>query len=107
MVAAVKPNNTLGIVVNSNRYFNYVTHLADAALQDQKDVRVHLMGPGSAYIQTKDCKRLSKTVSITLCMTSARWFAREKLEKFNNIITLVHPGELSKILGNCTRYVVF
>jgi len=103
----VKPNNTLGIVVNSNRYFNHVTHLADAALQDQKDVRVHLMGPGWAYIQTKDCKRLSKTVCMTLCMTSARRFAQGKLEKLDNIITLVNPDELSKILGDCSRYVVF
>lgn len=102
----MKPNNTLGIIVNSNRYFNYVTHLADAAVQEQKIVRMHLLGPGWAYIQTTAFNRLRKVVQISLCALSARQYASRQVELSNQGITVVQPGKLSKILKECHRYVV-
>jgi len=99
--------NTLGIVVNSNRFFDQVTQLAEAALQDQKIVRVHLLGPGWAYIQTEAYMRLHKAVHISICAISARHYAAQHIDTTDPYLSVVHPKKLSKILQDCHRHVVF
>ena len=103
----MKTNNTLGILVNSNRFFDQVSQLTDAALQDKKIVWMHLLGPGWAYIHTTAYKRLRKAVRISLCAISARQYAVPHVDLINKGISVVHPRELSKILKDCYRYVVF
>ena len=100
-------NNTLGIIVNSNRFFEEVTHLVDAALEDQKKIRMHLLGPGWAYIHTRAYQRLRKAVYISLCAISAYQYAAEYIDLKDNSISVVDPRELSKLLKDCYRYVVF
>ena len=99
--------NTLGIIVNSDRFFDQVTHLADAAIQEKKIVRMHLLGPGWAYIHTTAFNRLRKVVRMSLCALSARQYASQSDDILDHRIPVVHPKELSNILKECYRYVVF
>jgi len=45
--------DTLGIIVNSNRYFDFVIKLAEAAADNQKQVRMHLVGAGCEFVKTE------------------------------------------------------
>jgi len=44
--------DTLGIIVNSDRYFDFVTHLAEAAAEHDKSVHIHLVGAGCQFAVT-------------------------------------------------------
>ncbi|MEK6194129.1 MAG: hypothetical protein N2F24_07875 [Deltaproteobacteria bacterium] len=98
---------TLGIVVNSNRYFDFVTHLAKAAVDHDKAVHMHLLGEGCEFAATKACKRLSYQARITMCAKSARQMVQKDLERVKDRISLVPPQELTKLLEQCDRHVVF
>jgi hypothetical protein len=99
--------NALGIIVNSDRYFGFVTGLADAALNNEIPVRIHLLGPGWAYINTISYPRLSGLAQMSLCALSAQQYASQHVDNIENIISVVPPGDLSAVLQNCYRYVVF
>ena len=99
--------HTLGIVVNSNRYFGFVTKLTDAALGKGKRVRIHLLGSGWEFIKTDACKRLGHLTQISLCEFSAQQDASQHLNDIEPCISLVPPQALSMILQGCDRHVVF
>ena len=99
--------HTLGIIINSNRYFGFVTKLADAALGKGKQVRIHLLGSGWEFIKTDACNRLSHLTQITLCAFSAKQNAPQHMNDIDPCITLVPPQALSMILQDCDRHVVF
>jgi len=99
--------HTLGIIVNSNKYFGFVTRLADAALGKGKQVRIHLLGSGWAFIKTDACNRLSHLTQITLCAFSAQQNASQNMNDIEPCISLVPPQALSMFLQGCDRYVVF
>jgi hypothetical protein len=103
----METQNTLGIIVNSNRYFDQVTHLADAAIRNKKIVRMLLLGQGLAYIHTTAYNRLRNAVRISLCSISSRQYISQHIDLTDKSIPVVHPMELSKILKECYRYVVF
>ena len=99
--------DTLGIVVNSNRYFDFVTHLAEAAADHDKTVHIHLLGDGCEFATTEACIRLSRQARITMCAKSARQIVQEDVERVKDGISLVPPQELTRLLKQCDRYVVF
>ncbi len=68
----MRAEKTLGIIVNSNRYFGFVEKLADAALDQEKQVRIHLLGLGCEFIKTDACRRLSRLTRMTLCVLTAQ-----------------------------------
>jgi len=103
----MRANNTLGIIVNSNRYFSFVTSLADAALSNGKTVKIHLLGQGWEYIMTDAYQRLRHLARITLCALSAGRIEPQDAHRFQNRIEMIPPQELSTILAGCNRYVVF
>ena len=98
---------SLGIIVNSNRYFGFVARMAEAALAKRRPVRIHLIGPGCAFLKTPDCVRLSASATITLCDLSVRQLALDDLGPIQGRVSRVPPEELSMILEHCGRYVVF
>jgi len=98
---------TLGIIVNSNRYFSFVMKLADAAMGSGKQVRIHLLGSGWEFIKTDACKRLSRLTRMSLCVSSVPESVLPQLKKIEPGISLVAPHALSVLLKDCYRYVVF
>jgi len=103
----MEKNQTLGIIVNSNRYFSFVMNLADAAMGKGKQVRIHLLGSGWEFIKTGACKRLSRRTQMSLCVLSVPQDALQQMDNIEPGISLVAPQELSVILQGCHRYVVF
>jgi len=103
----MREKHTLGIVVNSNRYFGFVTKLADAALGKGKQVRIHLLGSGWEFIKTDACNRLSHLTQITLCAFSFQQNAPQHMNDIEPCISLVPPQALSMIMQGCDRHVVF
>ena len=99
--------NTLGLVVNSNRYFDYVVKLADAAMSKGKRVCIHLVGSGTDFVNTEAFARLSRVARISLCAASVQGPASREVERVRGRIRVVPPQELTRILKGCYRYVVF
>lgn len=99
--------DTLGIVVNSNRYFEFVVNLAEAAADHDKVVHIHLLGDGCEFIITDGCRHVSRWARITMCSKSAQKTVQEDAERVKNRIPLVPPQELTRLLKQCGRYVVF
>jgi len=103
----MRTKNTLSIIVNSNRYFDFVEKLADAALDQEKQVRIHLLGSGCEFIETDACTRLSRLVQMTRCVLTDQQNAVERFNHHQRGVAVVPPQELSLILQDCHRYVVF
>jgi len=99
--------DTLGIIVNSNRYFDFVMKLAEAAADNQKQVRMHLVGAGCEFVKTEACIHLSRRVPITLCAASAKTMAAQDVDRLPERIALVPSQALMRILEQCDRHVVF
>lgn len=99
--------DTLGIIVNSNRYFDFVVNLAEAAADHDKAVQIHLLGDGCQFATTEACTRLSHRARITMCAKSACQMTPGAAEGVKDRIPLVPPQELTKLLKQCERYVVF
>lgn len=98
--------NTLGIVVNSNRYFEFVTSITDAALSKGKQVRVCLLGDGIEYTRTEAYERLSRKTPVCLCADSKQTVCHQR-DGAGGDGHFVPPQVLSSILQECYRYVVF
>lgn len=103
----MRTENTLGIIVNSNRYFSFVEKMADAALGQEKQVRIHLLGSGCEFIKTDACTRLSHLAQMTLCALTVQKNSVNHFDHRQCDIVVVPPQELSLILQDCYRYVVF
>ncbi len=103
----MRAENTLGIIVNSSRYFDFVEKMADAALGQKKQVRIHLLGSGCGFIKTDACARLSRLTRMTLCALTAQQSAGKHFDHHQPGVMAVPPQALSAILQDCYRYVVF
>ncbi len=103
----MRAENKLGIIVNSNRYFDFVEKLADAALGKEKQVRIHLLGSGCEFIKTKAFTRLSRLAQMTLCPPAPQQNSEKFSDPYQGGAVVVSPRELSVILKDCYRYVVF
>mgnify|MGYP000119366844 FL=1 len=103
----MRAENRLGIIVNSNRYFSFVESLADAALGQKKQVRIHLLGPGCEFLKTEACTRLSRLTQVTLYALIVQQNTGKRSDSSQCGVVVVPPQELSLGLKDCTRYVVF
>lgn len=99
--------NRLGIIVNSNRYFGFVEKLADAALGQEKQVSIHLLGSGCEFIKTDACTRLCRLVRMTLYQLTVQQNIENPRGHSLLGVVVVPPRELSQVLKDCHRYVVF
>jgi hypothetical protein len=103
----MRAENRLGIIVNSNRYFSFVEKLADAALEQEKQVRIHLLGPGCEFVKTDACTRLSRLARVTMCELTLQENADKLSSHSQRGVAVVPSQELSLVLKDCKRYVVF
>ena len=98
---------TLGIIVNSNRYFAFVDKLAEAALAKGKQVCIHLVGSGCEFIGTEACARLSAKARCTVCAASLEKMGAGGAAGIPAGVSPVPPQALTRILKACQRCVVF
>ena len=103
----MRAENRLGIIVNSNRYFGFVEKLADAALEREKRVTIHLLGQGCEFIKTDACTRLSQLARVTMCALTLKENTGELSGRSQHGVTVVPVQELSFVLEDCNRCVVF
>lgn len=103
----MQAGNTLGIIVNSNRYFEFVTQLAEAAVALDKAVRIHLLGDGCEFATTEACTLLSRQTQITMCEKSAQKMTQCIGNRAKSHITLVPQQAWTRLLKQCVRHVVF
>ena len=106
-IETVSHLKTLGILVNSDRYFDQVEKLTHAALQKGKRVRIHLWGDGLAMIGTKLFERLSQRVRITVCSESALGFSTGERGELTKKVEMISPGEMASAFQECHRHLVF
>ena len=99
--------DTLGIIVNSNRYFDFVTHLAEAAAEHNKSIHIHLVGAGCQFAVTDACLQLSDRAQITMCAKSSIKMEQMLGQEIKDRIPLVPPQALTTLLKRCARHVVF
>ena len=99
--------DTLGIIVNSDRYFDFVTHLAKAAAEHDKSVHIHLVGSGCRFAVTDACLQLSDRAQITMCAKSSKKMEQMLGQETKERIPLVPPQGLTMLLKQCDRHVVF
>ena len=104
----MKDNGTLGILVNSNRHFDFVVKLSEAAASKGIGVMVHILGQGVAGINNADVlAALSRIAQVSVCAASMRQFARQTAVKMPKAVMISPPGQLARILSRCDRHVVF
>jgi len=99
--------DTLGIIVNSDRYFDFVTHLAEAAAEHDKFVHIHLVGAGCQFAVTDACLQLTERAQITMCAKSSQRMEQMFGQEIKARIHLVPPQGLTKLLNQCALHVVF
>ena len=99
--------DTLGILVHSTDYFDYVTQLALAALGKGKRVRIHLLQQGVLYASEKAFGQLTRSARITICKDS--YTDVMKGEQITSIVRnhLTPSQRLAAILDTCDRWVAF
>ena len=102
-----RAKQTLGIIVNSDRYFDFVTSLAEAATGCGKVVHMHLLDTGCRFALTDACRRLSRRIRITVCAQSAEKMSPETGGGDLHGLQLAPPQELTRLLKQCDRHVVF
>ena len=98
---------TLGILVNSDKYFDYVLRLAQAASERGKQVRVHVLDKGFGLFSAKEFSDLSRLANVTACSAGMASPAGEKPVLLPQTVAVVPPERLADILREFDRTVVF
>ncbi len=99
--------NTLGILVSSDKYMDYVVNLTNAAYAKGKDVRIFFTGDGVMLTQSPKFEKLVGKAEISVCDVS---FRAKGLKGdvpglgFKDFATQARNAEM---LAECERYVVF
>jgi predicted peroxiredoxin len=96
----------LGILVNSNRHFDYVVALACAAHAKGKDVHIHLTQQGVYLLREKAFSDLTRRVRVSICKESVRVFGLEAEIGRSREKILGPSGRMADVLSDCDRCVV-
>ena len=101
---------SLGILVTSDQYLDYVINLAGAAHQKGKDVQIFFTGQSVKLTLTPDFKKLVGKAKLSVCDVSFRangFHGREDEVPgvgFKNFATQARNAEMA---AECDRYIVF
>lgn len=99
--------DTLGILVTSDKHFNYVINLTETACNKGKKVNIFFTGKAVKLIESPDFSRLSSKASLAICDWSAHSLGLSKP------LPDIDPGIFepqtrhAEIMKDCDRYVVF
>ena len=103
----METDETLGILVNSNQYFDFVLNLAEAATAKGKHVKIHLQGPGLDLIDSDSFEHLLNIARISISAVGSRSSAVTVQQKFPKSLKVVTSKKLNSMLNECKRHVVF
>jgi len=98
---------TLGILVNSDKYFEYVMKLAEAATAKGERVRILVLGKGFRLFATDGFTRLSRMAQVTAGTTGMGNLACQETAPLPDTVTVVSAQKFMDVLGGFDRTVVF
>ena len=98
---------TLGILVNSDKYFEYVLKLAEAATAKGRQVRILVLGKGVRLFATDEFARLSRMAQITAGATDRGNLGFQETDPLPDTVTVVSAQKFMDVLGEFDRTVVF
>lgn len=102
-----EPGHILGILVNSDRHFDYVLKLSEAASAAGKSVWIHVLGKGFGLFAAGQLTALSRMARITACAAGLPRAAAEGSCRLPTEVEIVSAGEFAGILRKFDRTVVF
>jgi hypothetical protein len=103
----IDPPQILGILVNSDKYFDYVLKLAQAATNGGKLVRIHVLDKGFGLFSAREFPALKRLANVTACAAGMASTAGEKPILLPQTVAAVPPERLTDILMEFDRTVVF
>jgi len=98
---------SLGILVNSDKFLDYAVKLTDAAHAKGKDIRIFFTGQGVLLTKKEDFSKLVGKAKITVCDVSYRsWGLSGDVPGvgFKDFVTQAKNAEM---IDECDRYIVF
>jgi len=101
---------TLGILVNTDKYLDYIIHLTRAAHKKKKEVRIFFTGKGVLLTLKPDFKKLVGKAKLAVCDVSFRSNGLHGRESevpgvgFKDFATQAKNAEM---VAEMDRYVVF
>lgn len=97
---------TLGILITSDRFLEYVVPLVEAAKAKGLMVHIHLTGSGVRLTQSNDYANLAQKTQITICQDSAASYQIKDKLKAGHGELLARPDQMSRMINRCYRHVV-
>jgi hypothetical protein len=97
----------LGILVNSDRYFDYILKLSEAASTAGKSVWIHVLDKGFDLFAAGQFAALSRMTRITACAAGLARPASAGPCQLPAMVKIISAGEFADILRKFDRTVVF
>ena len=97
---------TLGIVIASDRYPQYVGPMIQAAHAKGVAVHVHLTGTGVRLIQSLSLDALADVAQITICRSSADTQQMPAQLQLRYSQMMARSDEMVRLIDECDRHVV-
>lgn len=101
------PGGVLGILVNSDRHFDYVLKLAEAATATGRQVRIHVLEKGFGLFSTGYFDRLRRLSRITACAAGAGKNGPQSPLSLPGTVDIVSERQFADVLREFDRAVVF
>ncbi len=102
-----RSDNSLLILVTSDRYFEYVESLTLAALEKGKAVRIHIWGEGVGFIKTAAFRYLARRAWVSICAASLSGHTRTAGETLPVGVDIVQPENTAEVFKQSSRHMVF
>ncbi len=100
-------DETLGILVTSDRHLDYVLNLTDAARQRKKKVEIFFTGKGALLTQHPDFEKLAGKARLSVCDISFRALGLAGQVPGVGVNDFVTQARNAEMIEKCDRYVVF
>ena len=97
---------TLGILITSDRYPQYIVPMVRAAHARGLAVHLHLTGCGVRLIQSIDLDTLTELARITICRDSAASHRMTDRLAGRYARLLTRADEMVRLIHGCDRHVV-
>ncbi len=97
---------SLGILVSSDRFMDYVLRLTEAAYEKGKEVHIFFTGTGVRLTQRPEFQRLVGKAKMALCDVSFRALGLSGDVPGLGFKDFATQAKNAEIVKNCDRYVV-
>lgn len=97
----------LCILVKSDRHFDLVEQLTEAAFQQKRQIKIHILGAGLALLCSNPFTRLAEMAKISICTDSIENYHAKINSTIPESVRIVPPEQISKIIEWGDRSVIF